>query len=151
LTKTCLFEAKPKKPRKPRAKKVDSFLASSLVRAPGRIELTLPIKTLSEANKFEHWQARAKRQKIYLDLIRLAMGPILSEIRLPCVITCKRYGVRLLDAWDNLPMSFKKIVDLVAELLTGKGRGRGDGDPRLSWRYDQEKSKAYGIRITFEF
>jgi hypothetical protein len=52
---------------------------------------------------------------------------------------------------DNLPMSFKFIVDKIAELLTGKSKGKGDSDPRLTWKYSQEKSKQKVIKILFEF
>ena len=140
-----------KKPRKPRAPKVDTYLPLAIERGECWISIQLPIKTISEANRFEHWKKRADRQRVYLDLIKLTMGPIAPSIKLPCKVTLKRFGLKLLDSHDNLPMSFKRIVDVLAEILTGKGRGKGDNDPRITWKYDQEKSFSYGVKIVFEF
>ena len=137
--------------RKPRAKKIDEFLPMELVVSVSTLSIQLPIKTVSEANRFEHWQKRAARQKIYLDLIRLSLAPHASRLVLPCTVTVKRYGPKLMDEHDNLRMAFKKIIDVLAEILTGKKRGQGDNDPRITWKYDQEKSSAYGVKIIFEF
>jgi len=148
-TRACRFE--PKKLKKKRAPKVDQFLPRELVATSSSLELRLPIKTVSEANRFEHWKARASRQKAYSAEIVANLAPNINLIKKPCIITLKRYGPKLLDEHDNLRMAFKKIVDIIAQELTGKKRGQGDNDPRLTWRYDQEKSAAYGVRITFEF
>ncbi len=137
--------------KKTRQKKVDTFLPLSIYSGLGTYTFQLPVKAISEANKMEHWTERRDRRRGQKTIIQAALNPYLNSIKLPCVITFKRYGPRLLDVHDNLPMAFKGIVDFVAELLTGKGRGRGDSDPRLSWKYDQEKSKDYGIKIIFEF
>ncbi len=60
--------------------------------------------------------------------------------------------MRFLDKNDNLPCSFKWILDAVCDnLLPGLKPGRADGDERISVKYDQEKSKEYGVRITMEF
>lgn len=69
------------------------------------------------------------------------------KIELPCEITMIRYGPRLLDS-DNLQTAFKSIRDKIADLLIpGLAKGQADGDPRLIWRYDQQKSKTYNIRL----
>ncbi len=158
LTRICRFEmtypeipVSLKKARKPRVKKVDTFLPLAIVRSDRIVEIQLPLRTVSEANTHCHWSERAKRKSQQRSLIFATLSPIRDEIKLPCTITFKRYGPKLLDGFDNLPSSFKACVDACAEVLTGKGRGRGDDDPRLTWKAEQEVSKDYGIRITFQF
>jgi hypothetical protein len=52
----------------------------------------------------------------------------------------------LLDKFDNLPMSFKYIVDAVCAIITGNYvAGKADSDERISISCDQVKSKVYGI------
>lgn len=64
---------------------------------------------------------------------------------LPCLVTITRLGPRTLDD-DNLAGSAKAIRDSIAARL-----GVDDGDTaRIQFRYAQEKSKAYGVRITLE-
>ena len=112
---------------------------------------TLPLRTLSEANISEHWTKRADRHKKQKLMVSYAMSRVKPYISMPCTITCKRYGTRLLDAHDNLPISFKHILDQICVAITGDKRpGRADGHPGLTFKYDQEKSKTYYIKITIE-
>lgn len=84
--------------------------------------------------------------------ISYMLGKIKGKICTPCTITMVRYGKRLLDAHDNLPISFKYILDTVCAFVTGDNRpGRGDGYPGLKFVYAQEKSKDYFIRIVIDF
>jgi hypothetical protein len=62
----------------------------------------------------------------------------------PCTITITRLGPRKLDD-DNLASSAKHVRDGIADKL-----GVDDGDDRLTWRYSQEKSSTYGVRIKIE-
>lgn len=142
---------KTKKTRKPRVKKVDTFLPLAIERGDCWISVQLPLRTVSEANTYCHWSERAKRKSQQRSLIFATINPIRDEIKLPCTVTLKRYGPKFLDVFENLPCSFKACVDACAEILTGKGRGRGDDDPRITWRAEQEKSQHYGIKITFKF
>lgn len=57
------------------------------------ISVTIPLRTVSEANRHEHWRARQKRAG-------------------------------------------------VADAL-----GIDDRDPRVTWRYAQEKAKGYAVRV----
>lgn len=100
------------------------------------IELTLPLKLVSGANAREHWSSRAKRAKSHRQAC--IMVPVHS---LPCVVTLTRLGPRALDT-DNLAISAKHTRDGIADRL-----GVNDNDPRVEWRYAQEKSKAYGVRV----
>jgi len=119
---------------------------------PGRVSFTLPLKTLSEANISEHWTKRAARHKQQKSAIHYMMNLVQPHVKIPCTITCKRYGKRLLDAHDNLPISFKHLVDQICVCITGDKRpGRADGNPGFTFKYEQEKSKEYFIKVTIDF
>ncbi len=119
-----------------------------------RIEVEIPIRTVSEANSSEHWTKKHRRKKSQRFALEFCLYFYKKEIRLPCHITLTRIAPRSLDTGDNLPCSFKHIRDVIAELITGDTRpGLADSDDRLTWEYKQEKGKPkeYAIRITFEF
>lgn len=64
---------------------------------------------------------------------------------LPCLVTFTRLGPGTLDD-DNLAGCFKHVQDQVAKELKVD-----DGDrSRVRFAYAQEKSKAYGVRVTVE-
>lgn len=115
-------------------------------------QTTLSIKTVSEANKHEHWRVGKKRhdaQKLY---IRSFLHYYAKSIRLPCTIKLTRIAPRKLDSHDNLPMSFKYIVDEIAKFLFPEdAAGQADNRPELKFIYDQEKGepKEYKVKITF--
>ena len=125
-----------------------------------RLTLTLPIRTVSEANCSEHWHKKAVRHTQQQWAIRLLFATNMPDIKLPCTVKLIRLAHRVLDS-DNLQMSMKFIRDELAEILTGtvpkysrtkKGKlraikGHSDSDPRITWQYGQEKSKEMGIRI----
>jgi len=126
-----------------------------------KIELVLPILTLSEANgllsrtrfykngraKPEHWTEAHARHKKQKNTIYYTCKTKISIVHLPCTVKLVRLGPRELD-FDNLVISQKFVRDAVAELLTGDYvPGRADGDKRITWIYEQEKSKEYGIKL----
>lgn len=116
------------------------------------VEIIIPIRTISEANNFEHWRKKNERHKKQKYAVALALNPLKCQIKLPCHITLTRYAPKTLDKFDNLPMSFKYILDGCCEILTGDYRpGRADGDERISVSYDQVKTKDYSIKISFTF
>jgi hypothetical protein len=112
------------------------------------IEWNLPIQTVSEANRGgEHWSKKHKRHKHQHTLIWLAFRNI-KEVPLPCHVKMTRISPRMLDADDNLPMSFKYIKDKIASEITGiKQVGKADSDERITWEYSQEKGKPQSVRI----
>ena len=123
------------------------------------IEIILPIETYSEANgrmiknskgvmKKEYWRATAARLKQQREDVKKAYHDRQLTLGLPCIVEFTRISPRLLDD-DNLVSAFKSIRDAVAECLTGRGKGRGDRDPRLKFRYEQEKGSVKSIRIRF--
>ena len=127
-------------------------LTHSVICKEGSVEITLPIRTVSEANCFEHWQKKHRRHESQKLQLRLELLPFKKEIKLPCWVKLTRYAPRMLDAFENLPMSFKYIVDGLCEELTGDYRpGRADSDERIVLSCDQVKSKEYGIKIQISF
>ncbi len=119
------------------------------------ITFTIPIRTVSEANKTgEHWSHKSKRHRGQRTAVIYAIKPwVLSQTKeiLPCIVTLTRIAPRRLDIGDNLPMSQKTIRDQLAELLTGQeGAGRGDGDDRLTFIYKQEKGKPKEYAVIVE-
>lgn len=132
---TCLFEAK-----------VELEI--------GRVTLTLPIKTVSEANSTEHWQRKAKRHRQQKQRVQLFMCNYRELIKFPVKITITRIAPRKLD-FDNLVMSQKFLLDGVCDqLVPGLRPGRADADPRiLPVVYEQEKGapKFYATRVQFDF
>jgi hypothetical protein len=66
----------------------------------------------------------------------------------PLVVTLTRVSSGSLDPHDNLPGSQKHLVDQIAEWLGLKN----DWDPRVQWRYAQEKCArgSFSVRVKFE-
>lgn len=114
------------------------------------IEITLPIKTVNEANgSHGHWRVKASRRKqqrtmsFGMTSMRLPI-PCNRDGILPAVVTMSRMSAGTLDD-DNLRVSLKAIRDGIADAF-----GIADNDTRISWQYAQEKCKrgTYGVRIT---
>jgi len=107
------------------------------------IKLKLPIRTVSELNKREHWakthrRRAAQRKQVWAELYgKKSPG-------LPCDVWLTRIAPREFDAGDNLPASFKAIRDQIAKWI-----GVDDRDKRVTWRYNQRKGevKEYAVII----
>ncbi len=113
-----------------------------------KLSLDLPLRTVSEANCFEHWTKKHKRHKDQQRMVAIFLRPHRDKIKLPCKIMLTRFAPDKLDAFENLPMSFKYVVDAVCAIITGDYRaGRADSDDRISLACNQVQSKEYGIRI----
>lgn len=118
----------------------------------GKVLLTLPLQTKSEANCFEHWTKKHQRHKIQQRTVASALRPLRDKIKLPCKILLTRIAPNKLDKHDNLPMSFKYIVDACCAIITGNYiAGKADSDERISIAYDQVESKSYGVTIQISF
>lgn len=116
------------------------------------IILRLPLRTVSEANCFEHWTKKHKRHKLQKQAVALALNPQKSQIKLPCHIKITRVAPRKLDKWDNLPMSVKYILDACCAIITGDFRpGRADDDERITVSYEQKTNSDYSVIIEFVF
>lgn len=118
----------------------------------GKVLLDLPLRTVSEANCFEHWTKKHTRHKAQQRMVAIFLRPHRDKIKLPCKVMLTRFAPDELDKFENLPMSFKYIVDAICAIITGDYRyGRADSDKRISLACDQIKSKKYGIRIEITF
>ncbi len=118
----------------------------------GKVLINLPLQTVSEANCFEPWQVKHGRHKQQQRLVAIALNPHRDKIHLPCKVMMTRFAPHELDAFENLPMSFKYIVDAICTIITGDYRpGRADSDKRITLACEQVKSKEYGIRIEITF
>lgn len=156
-------EPKKDRPRKATGKKKEapkSDLCESLIFGvklfpeifPKIITLTLPIRTVSEANRSEPWQKRHKRHKTQKKIIFFELLPYKYLISIPCRLTFVRLAPKELDAHDNLPMSMKYICDQVCAEISGDYRpGKADSNKNFTIQYDQLKSKVYGVKIIIEF
>lgn len=112
------------------------------------ISVTLPLRLVSEANARGHWAKGARRAKQQRGVVRLAVRA--QWRRLPAgaltalVVTLTRIAPRQLDG-DNLQRALKAVRDGAADAL-----GVDDGDPRIAWRYAQERPpipRSYAVRI----
>jgi hypothetical protein len=100
----------------------------------------LPVETVSEANRRDHWAVRAKRAKAHRTAAYLAV-PAHS---LPAVVTLTRVGPRRLDD-DNLRGALKAVRDGVADRL-----GVDDADARVRWEYRQTAGKVRGVWVEIQ-
>jgi len=116
------------------------------------MKIKLPIKTVSEANlSREHWTKKHKRHKLQKEAIKLACSSRITPDLLPCTIKLTRIAPRFLDRWDNLPCSFKFILDSLASLLIpGKVVGHSDSDSRIEVQYFQVKGIPHEYAIEIE-
>jgi len=102
----------------------------------------------SAANLREHWATKAKRVAEQRALGAMKVRQVTDAadraglLAAGLVVTLTRIAPRALDD-DNLASAFKAIRDGVADAL-----GIDDRDPRVSWRYAQERHGSdYGIAV----
>lgn len=111
-----------------------------------RIEIILPLKTVSEANASEHWAKSHKRKHSQAEEVTREWYRLLQMVRveLPCVVKFTRIAPKKLDEGDNLAMCFKKIRDAVAKILE-----IDDGGDQVKWEYDQQpvRRRSYAVKI----
>lgn len=107
---------------------------------------TIPIRIESVANLREHWTQRAKRAGKHRADVHVGLRAARMPHAVPCMVTLTRIAPRTLDG-DNLQAGCKAVRDAVALYLTVD-----DADPRVTWRYEQEKggTKEYALRIEIQ-
>lgn len=105
--------------------------------------IELPLKTVSLLNMREHWRVGAQRKAQHRHTTRMLVGGK-SAPAMPVTVTLTRLSTGTLDAHDNLPSCFKHIVDELADWLRVD-----DADPRVTWRYAQQKCKRgqFGVLV----
>lgn len=125
------------------------------------VVVEIPMKLPSASNMREHWAAKHRRVKAQREATRLvlktkpirwvsdasgrvAYAPMLAHWSVArLAITLTRVSPRKLDD-DNLRGAFKACRDEVAAHF-----GVDDADPRIVWRYAQERGPAC-VRISFD-
>jgi hypothetical protein len=114
------------------------------------VDWTLPIRTVSEANRgSEHWTKTRLRKKKQSQAVWAQWKSVNPPVSVPCKIVFTRIAPRTLDD-DNNVSAFKTIRDEVSGLINpGHARGRADNGGGMIWEYRQEKGKPkeYAIRI----
>lgn len=115
------------------------------------IWLTVPLRTSNPLNgSHGHWSKVAKLRKEQRGVARLA---VLSQFvvhghrpGLPAIVTMTRLAPSSGLDFDGLTASLKSVRDGIADALGLKD----DNDPRVTWKYDQVRSKTYGVRISMQ-
>jgi hypothetical protein len=116
----------------------------------------IPIKTVSEANKTEHWTKKHKRHKAQRNAVEIYCGKLVTKMleldSVPTMISLTRVAPRALDQGDNLPMALKSIRDYIANLLSpGLQIGRADDLDQFKWRYGQRRGAVREYAVIVEF
>ena len=93
------------------------------------------IKTISEANRREHWASKLKRKKSQQHDFSIIWKSHKPKVQLPATITFTRYSCQVMDS-DNLAGAFKHCRDQLAKEI-----GVDDGDERLTFIYKQKRIK----------
>jgi len=115
------------------------------------MSITIPVHLISEANNSEHWRVKHKRKKRLQALVGIYWkASEFRNVKPPVTITLIRLSPRTCD-YDNLVYAFKGVRDFLADkIVPGLAPGRADDTKGLEFKYAQEKSKTYGIRIEFD-
>lgn len=111
------------------------------------------VKNGKKCYKGEHWSEKHVRTRKQKGSVALALRPLRSRLRMPCIITLTRYAPIMLDKYDNLPMSLKYILDAICEVITDDYRpGRADAHEGIQdVKYKQIKCKEYGVKIRIDY
>lgn len=116
------------------------------------ISVTIPMRLPSASNLREHWSARARRVKAQRAATTLMLKASQRDYFWEyfdwfhldtATVALIRVAPRKLDD-DNLRGAFKAVRDSVAAYF-----GVDDADPRIEWRYGQEKGEAC-VRIEID-
>jgi hypothetical protein len=103
----------------------------------------LDVRTVNEANgSHGHWRAKASRRKAQRELAYLSF--LRKPKPLPCVVTLTRVSAGTLDD-DAVPLALKSIRDGIADAF-----GVKDNDPRIRFRYAQQKGKRGEYAVLIE-
>lgn len=108
--------------------------------------IILPLRTVSEANRRDHWATKAKRVARQRGVTGMVLLNSLRGLRGPVMVLLARVAPLPLDD-DNLRGALKAVRDGVADAL-----GVNDNDPRVTWEYAQRRGKPgeYAVEIQVE-
>lgn len=110
------------------------------------ILLDLPLKTVSEINRHEHWRRRQKRVKAQRREVWAEWkNNVKGRVKLPCKVILTRVGPKTLDS-DNLYSALKAVRDEVAQLLGVKD----DPDSPAQFECRQKAIGEHSYRVIIE-
>lgn len=115
------------------------------------LTVLVPIETVSEMNRRDHWaerHRRAKQQKEMTTLLLRTSKTPRSELRAPYVVRMTRIAPGAIRDSDNLAAATKAVRDAVASFL-GVDDADVFGNGPVRWVVGQEKGP-YGMRIEIE-
>lgn len=111
-----------------------------------KVELELPLRTVSEANVRDRWRTRARRAADHRGTVAKALRPRTGVLPKGESIDVElvRVSAGTLDD-DNLRSALKAVRDGVADALGLKS----DADPRVRWSYSQQRCERgqHAVRI----
>ena len=105
------------------------------------IEFTIPIQTVSGMNAREHYMARARRVKRERESVAWWVARRTTPAT-PCTVTLTRLAPSNGLDDDNLASSMKGVRDELARWI-----GIDDRSALVQWRYEQARSKVYGVIV----
>lgn len=116
------------------------------------LTVLVPVETVSELNRRDHWAEKHRRSKQQKELTLLLLRTSRydkSKLKPPFVVRLTRIAPGAIRDSDNLASSTKAIRDAVASFLgIDDADVFGNGDVR--WVVAQEKGASYGMRIEIE-
>lgn len=116
------------------------------------LSVTVPVATVSELNRRDHWAEKHRRSKQQRELTMLLLRTAKVDRRSLCapfVVTMTRIAPGSIKDSDNLASSTKAIRDAIATFLdVDDADVMGNGSVR--WVVRQEKGPQYALRIDIE-
>lgn len=112
--------------------------SSRIIREGDKTTVVLYVKTVSELNQRECWQARLRRKKAQQSAARPVFLAAfnLTRPKPPLAITFTRVSVMRLDP-DAIGCAMKHLQDCLCSVL-----GIDDGDDRLTFVYQQRRASS---------
>ena len=111
------------------------------------------VKTHNPLNGRRSWQAEHSASKKQINAVWASLveySRYATFFAQGCMVVLTRCSAGQLDG-DNLQAALKHIRDGVAQWLFGGEVGRHDDNPKVVWKYEQEKAKRgqHFVRIAF--
>lgn len=116
------------------------------------LAVTVPIATVSELNRRDHWAEKHRRSKQQRELTTLLLRSAKVDKKALCapfVVTLTRIAPGTIKDSDNLASSTKAVRDAVAAFL-GVDDADVTGNGSVRWVVLQEKGTQYGLRIEIQ-
>lgn len=114
------------------------------------LTVNVPVETVSELNRRDHWSARHRRAKQQKELTLLLLRTAKvdrASLRPPFVVTMTRVAPGVIRDSDNLASSTKAIRDAIALYLQIDDADVLDG-ATATWIVNQEKGRSYSLKIS---